>query len=191
MQHPEILRTHLLAAAIYHPTEIDLASAEYLEAERLLLDLPPNSELRPGRRHQNWVVKLHAYETFTSGTGWRPRENTRNRTSLPPAERRMGEWARYQRRLEDELCSFQKTRLDVSPAFEWDPQQASWDARSYECIRHALTAGQLPLLNSADLGEFANARWLGRQIRQLQLGTLLPGRAARLNELLERFRGDF
>jgi hypothetical protein len=190
MQRPEILRTHLKAAANYRPTPFDLTSAGYIEAERILLDLPPNSELRPGRRHRNWVGKLHAYESLTELNGRTPRENTRNRAALPAPERRLAEWARYQRRLEDDLCNFQRIRLDVSPAFEWDPQQAAWDAHSFACIHRATTTGQLPHLNSTDLVEFTNARWLGRQLRQLRMGTLLPDRAARINEMLKRFTHD-
>ena len=102
----------------------------------------------------------------------------------------MAEWARYQRRLEYELCRFQKIRLDVSPSFEWDPQQAAWDARSLSCIRHVSTTGQLPHLNVTDPAEFANARWLGRQLRHLEVGTLLPDRADRLKELLETFKDE-
>lgn len=178
---------HLLALASSAPSDGDLASLVFVEAERSLLGLPPTSSAEPGTRHLSWVLRLHAYEQHTRRHGRTPRENTRNREALPAEERRMGEWARYQRRRGDQLCSFQRARLEVSPAFQWDPQEAAWDDQLMECIQHATRSGRLPILNSADPVEFASARWLGRQLRQLKTGTLLPNRAKRIKDLLSTF----
>ena len=48
--HAKILRTHLEAAAICRQTEFGATSAEYIEAERLVLGLRVIPELRAGRR---------------------------------------------------------------------------------------------------------------------------------------------
>jgi hypothetical protein len=183
------LRWHTEATAIVSPTLFDLLSSGFIEAERRELGLPIISLEPPSKRQLNWVRKLHAYERFTHCHDRTPRENTRNRQALPAEERRMGEWARYQRRLGEELCNFQRARLDVSGAFEWDPQEAAWDAQLNECIRLAARSGRLPILSSADPVEFASARWLGRQLQQLQSGTLLPNRADRIRDLLNMFVG--
>ncbi|WBM79880.1 hypothetical protein KIV56_17190 [Cryobacterium breve] len=141
------------------------------------------------KRADNWEAALHRYEEFARTHGHTPRENTRDRASLPGVERRLGEWARYQRRYADTLTSFQKIRLDVSPAFNWDPLDSVWQARLADCVRHVRDTGRLPYLNGADPAEFALARWLGRQLRQLQTGTLRTDRAVRLTELLSMVVG--
>jgi hypothetical protein len=184
-QPQQTIHDRLAAAAIDPQADVDPLSIRFSEAERSLLGLAPESPVRPGARQLNWVRKLHDYEEFTYRYGRTPRENTRNHTALPAAERRMGEWARYQRRTEDELCTFQKARLDRSAAFEWDPQEAGWEAQLAACILHAKSTGRLPFLNSADPIEFASARWLGRQLRQLQAATLRPNRAIRIKGLLK------
>ena len=181
------VNAHLAAVALSSAADGDLTSPWFVEAERSLLGLPPAWSAEPGARQLSWVGKLHTYEEFTRQHGRAPRENTRNREALPAEERRMGEWARYQRRRGEHLCSFQKARLEMSPAFQWDPQEAAWDAQFNACVKHATRCGRLPILNSADPVEFASARWLGRQLRQLKLGTLRLGRAERIRELLNTF----
>ena len=136
------------------------------------------------RRANKWVHKLHSYEDFWRAVGRSPRENTRNLSTLPSGERRLGQWGRYQRRFEDNLCRYQEIRLDVSPAFRWDPHEEAWQARIDACIKHRQTTGRLPYLNSSDAIEFGHARWLARQIRQLQYGTQPPTRAVRLETFL-------
>jgi hypothetical protein len=136
------------------------------------------------RRAENWIAGIHRYEDFWRDTGRSPRENTRDRTSLPSAERRLGEWARYQRRFDARLCRYQEIRLDLSPAFAWDPHEHAWQESFDGCVRHFRAAGHLPYLNRADPVEFALARWLARQLRQLQTGILPANRAARLAVLL-------
>jgi hypothetical protein len=136
------------------------------------------------RRLVNWVVALHRHEDHWRIHRRAPRENTRNRASLPGHERRLAEWARYQRRYQDNLCGYQLLRLDVSPSFQWDPQEAAWKSHFEACLRHRRLTGTLPYLNSSDTVEFTRARWLGRQLRQLKTGTLRPDRAQLLAELL-------
>ncbi|TFD37769.1 hypothetical protein E3T40_04045 [Cryobacterium sp. TMT1-19] len=138
------------------------------------------------RRAANWAEALYRYEHFWRVNGRSPRENTRDRSSLPPEERRMGEWARHQRRFDDRLSSYQKVRLDVSPAYEWDPLESVWQAHLAECEQHGRTTGRLPRLHAADPAEFALARWLGRQLRQLQQRTLPDSRATQVEGLLAR-----
>jgi len=136
------------------------------------------------RRANTWVVKLHRYEDFWRVEGRSPRENTRSLSTLPIPERRLGQWGRYQRRVEENLSRYQEIRLDVSPAFRWDPHEEAWQARIDSCIQHREATGRLPYLNSTDPVEFAHARWLARQLRQLQRGTQPPTRAVRLTAFL-------
>jgi hypothetical protein len=144
------------------------------------------AETIAARRVTRWLRALHRYEDFARDHSRTARENTRNRATLPPAERRLGEWARYQRRFEDALNSYQRIRLDVSPAFVWDIHDNAWRLNLEACAEHLYTTGNLPTLNGADPVEFRLARWLGRQLRQLQTGTLAPQRVLPLRALLGR-----
>lgn len=141
-------------------------------------------------RQRRWILQLHEYEAFWSSTGRSPRENTRDRGSLPTAERRLGEWGRYQRRYEPELSSYQRIRLDVSPAFEWDPQEAGWRRNLNACTTHLRRTCLLPILDSTDQEQFALARWLARQLHLMQTGTIAPKRAAAIKHLLAETRGN-
>lgn len=136
------------------------------------------------RRSANWADALHRYEEFWRANEHTPRENTRNRSTLPNNERRLGEWARHQRRFDDRLTAYQRIRLDVSPAFEWDPHESRWRINLAASIQHVQTNGRLPRLTSADPAEFALGRWLGGQLRQLKSGTLSRDREAHINALL-------
>ncbi len=89
--------------------------------------------------------------------GRAPRENTRARTTLGDEERRLGEWARYQRRFEDQLNAYQRARLDVSPAFDWDPLESVWRTNLAACVTFVKDMGDLPRLNGEDAREFALA----------------------------------
>lgn len=103
---------------------------------------------RSGRagRACNWVAALYRCEAFWRTHAHAPRENTRDHKALPAGERRMGEWARYQRRVEERLYLY--------------------------CTRHFEVTGMLTRLNSNSQTEFALARWLARQLRHYQRGTL-------------------
>lgn len=159
----------------------DLAGAIYSLTEAAILD-GSNAH----HRAAEWVRSLHRYELFWRERGRAPREKTSARATLDADERHLGEWARYQRRHQHRLNSYQRARLEVSPAFEWDPREAEW-RRTFDAIRnHACTYGELPRLNRDDPTEFALARWLGRQLRLLQRGALTDSRAQLIHELLRR-----
>lgn len=136
-------------------------------------------------RATKWSLSLHCYEQFWSDHARTPRENTRARDTLPDGERHLGEWARYQRRFEEHLDPYQRSRLEVSPAFEWDIRAVNWNRNLAACHAHRYRTGHLPRLNGDDPVEFALARWLGRQLRRLQTGNLDPERARRLHTLLD------
>lgn len=135
-------------------------------------------------RAAKWVHSLDRYEDHWRERGHAPRENTRARHTLPPEERRLGEWGRYQRRFEDQLNAYQRARLDVSPAFEWDPLGRQWRERFAACVRFVDRRGTLPRLSASDREEFALARWLGRQLFRLQAGSLDEARVHELHRLL-------
>ncbi len=163
--------------------ETDPASEQYVHAD-MVVTFGIETEQPPSRRAMNWATTLRRYEQFWCDVGRSARENTKVRSTLPVSERLLGEWARYQRRFEDHLTAFQEIRLEVSTAFSWDPVDSAWNARLDACRRHVETTGRLPFLNGDNAEEFAVARWLNRQLHQLQTGGQPPARAARLTELL-------
>ena len=132
----------------------------------------------------NWATALHEYEGFWREHGRRPREHTRNRATLPAEESGMGCWARYQSRFEGKLCQYQRIRLDISPAFEWDIHEGDWQKALDACIGHFQKAGRRPYLNRSDRTEFALARWLNRQLLHLKNDTLSKNRAERISTIL-------
>ena len=164
-------------------TEPDTASEPYVLAD-MVVTFGIETEQPPSKWAINWARALRRYEQFWCDVGRSARENTKIRATLPTSERLLGEWARYQRRFEDHLTAFQEIRLEVSPAFSWDPVDSAWNARLDACRRHVEKTGRLPFLNGDNAVEFALARWLNRQLHQLQIGTQPPARAARLSELL-------
>lgn len=172
---------HTLATDIWRATQPDdPAATPYAQAERAFI----YGESVSHRRAARWISSLHRYESFWDEHDRPPRENTRARHTLPGEERRLAEWARYQRRFEQRLNAYQRARLEVSPAFEWDPRMVHWQRRLVACHEHRRLTGDLPRLDSSDAAEFALARWLGRQLGRLQRGELGPAQAAQLNALL-------
>src|SRR5690554_6361532 len=81
----------------------DERSELYLRADQYLSgsDSAPVAAL--SKSAGRWVRTLHRYEDFWQEHGRCPRENTRDRASLSGSERRLGEWARYQRRFDHAL----------------------------------------------------------------------------------------
>jgi hypothetical protein len=130
-----------------------------------------------------WARSLAEYEEFcrTSPQNRAPRENTRNRESLPKQERNLAQWARYQRRFNLHLSAFQIERLKISPAFHWDPVESTWKVRLQQCRIFFEEASRLPILNSADPREYQLARWLNHQLHHLRAGSLSPARATMLD----------
>jgi len=176
---------HALAVRRWHQLQDpDPRSQLYAEADVE----PPSARIRSappgGARQANWVDTLRRYEQFWNETGSAPRENTRNRSTLPAVERRLGEWARYQRRFQDGLCRYQVLRLDVSPAFVWDMQGDRWDQNYERCLQVISRIGELPQLTSGDAEQFVSARWLNRQLRLIQSGLLAERRSALIAKLL-------
>ncbi|HWL77594.1 hypothetical protein [Microbacterium sp.] len=188
--HPPALNyahLHALADTLWRITDPDDPhAARYSDAAHRLLTGASPRHARPS----NWITTLHRYETFFEDHGRAARENTRARHTLTDDERHLGEWARYQRRYEDHLNPYQRARLEVSPAFEWDPRSANWHRNLTSCHLHRLRTGGLPRLNGDDPDEFALARWLGRQLHRLQHGQLDPLRAERLHALLNTRGGS-
>ncbi|MGP6178554.1 hypothetical protein ACTU6U_14780 [Microbacterium sp. A196] len=181
MHAPTSAELHAHADALWRPTHPDdLAAARYADAAALLLSGRPGAQ----RRATNWAATLHRYEDHWREVGHAPREKTRAMASLPTKERNLGEWARYQRRFEDQLNAYQSARLDLSPAFEWDPLETLWRARFIECVTFVQANRRLPRLHADDRVEFASARWLGRQLLRLQDGRLDQKRTEELHGLL-------
>lgn len=184
MKHPPSpLEIHQLARQLWTIATADPDADLFARVDNSYAAGEPVPDSAP-RRTVNWVIALHRYEQFWRDTGSTPRENTRDRSALPAFERRMGEWARYQRRFEDTRNGFQRARLDVSPAFQWDPLEHQWSALLEATIKHVVRTGRLPYLNGQDRSEFILARWLGRQLRLRKAGLLPSDRSTRLDEVI-------
>lgn len=167
--------------------DIDSRSSDYYSAE---LEAAHATGLPCLARASKWIRRLHEFELFWASSGRHPRENTRDRSVIPVAERRMGEWARYQRRFEPDLCAFQRARLDLSAAFEWDPLDAAWESNLRVCGTYLTELGRLPILTTANRDEFRAARWLGRQLDARRAGRLVQDRAGSIDQLLQLAAAD-
>ena len=172
------------ASAALQAEEPADGSLAYWAADHALSSGAEAPEPLPGKRATNWAEALRRHEDFWRTHGRSPRENTRNRSALPSSERHAGEWARRQRRYEQNLTRYQLIRLDISPSFRWDPHEEAWQSRLDACIHHRMAAGRIPYLNLADAAEFGLARWLRRQMRLLQYGAQPASRANRLKAFL-------
>jgi hypothetical protein len=179
-----LLDLHERAVSEYELGGPDATGTPFLEAERLFLARAGRSSSAISKRAFNWTSKLYRYELFTAENGRTPRENTRNRVSLPPGERRLGEWAGYQRRMQDRLSRFQWIRLDLSSAFEWDPLESQWQSRLEEYRSFVSAHGRQPFLNPEEPSEFRLARWVARQLDSLRIGSLPLDRAMRFEQLV-------
>tara|TARA_R110002051_G_scaffold325547_1_gene428757 strand:+ start:4370 stop:4939 length:570 start_codon:yes stop_codon:yes gene_type:complete len=179
-----LLDLHERAVFEYELGESDPTGMPFLEAERLFLATTGQASSGVSKRALNWTSKLYHYELFTAENGHTPRENTRNRISLPPEERRLGEWAGYQRRMQDRLTRFQRIRLDISTAFEWAPLDASWQARLAAYRTHVDATGRQPYFNSADPCEFRLATWAARQLHLMRSGSLPAERLMDFNSVM-------
>ena len=181
---------HIAAVGLWREEHPDDSSSERdIEANRqVAFTHPPGARRRTGttsRRALAWAERLRTYEDFCREMVRTPRENTRNRGSLPAEERRLAEWARYQRRFESHLSDFQRVRLDLSPVFEWDPGRSAWARRFTECRIQINELHRLPYLNSTDMQEFGSARWLNRQLLRQLTGALSSHQSAALAELIK------
>lgn len=179
-----LLDLHERAVSEFELGGSDPTGTPFLEAERLFLARAARSSSTISKRAINWTSKLYRYELFTAENGRTPRENTRNRASLPADERRLGEWAGYQRRMQDRLNKFQWIRLDLSTAFEWEPHDTHWQVRSAEYRAHLDSTGRQPFFNSEDPREFRLARWVARQLYLLRSGNLGAERAIQFETLI-------
>ena len=144
----------------------------------------PSPDTHGEKLAYRWARELLAFENFVTEHGRTPRESAYAGT-IPRFERRLAGWARYQRRFPGRLSRFQFLRLEVSPAFRWDPQEATWFDTLVECNQFLVGAGSLPRLHQANPTEKRLARWLNRQLRYQRSGTLPPTRAAAIDLLLQ------
>ncbi|WP_111720319.1 hypothetical protein [Homoserinimonas sp. OAct 916] len=165
-------------------TADDLYATVYVDAG-LLVSL--NGERQPGRKFQlaaQWAAQLFLYELFWRTHGRRPRERTSSKKGVPTEERRLANWARYQKPLKEDLTEFRRIRLDISPAFAWEPSERNWADKLEACIRHVQNTRQLPRLNPDDPEEWALARWFKRELKKLKEGTLPRERVVPLAALI-------
>ena len=155
-------------------------SLPYIQAELEVIHGRRSAALRPAR----WIDTLHSYETFSQSHGRTPREKPIGQSECLQAERRLAEWARYQRRFEENLNNFQVARLDTSPGFEWDLREHSWGSMLQRCVVFSQDHGRLPHLNISSRAEYVLARWLRRQLHRQRAGVAEPSRTAKIEALL-------
>ena len=94
------------------------------------------------------------------------------------------EWARYQRRLEENLDNVRVARLETSPGFVWDLREHSWGSMFQRCVVFVQEQGRLPYLNVSSRAEYVLARWLRRQLHRQRAGVAEPSRTAKIEALL-------
>jgi len=162
----------------------DPALALDILAGETIADGKPSSDTHGEKLAYRWATELLAFENFATEHGRTPRESAHAGT-IPHHERRLAGWARYQRRFPGRLSRFQLARLEVSPAFRWDPQEAAWFETLAECNQFLGAAGRLPRLHQANPVEKRLARWLNRQLRYQRSGTLPQKRTAAIDLLLQ------
>jgi hypothetical protein len=180
---PRELHDAAVIEAAKHP-DTDPRSESY-QRVNLLIAIDRDHEVIAGMRWEfKWAGKMADYEEFWRQTEKAPRQKGGKATPVPEAELRLGTWARDQRRFEGRLCRFQLARLDVSPAFVWDPRQKQWD-KNLEAISDFVEKRKnLPRLISQDQDQLKLARWLGRQLAALRENTMLDNRRGPFIELL-------
>ena len=69
-------------------------------------------------------------------------------------------------------------------AHDSDPREHLWRENFTACVVHFRMTQRLSYLNGSDKAEFTLARWLGRQLCQMQTGTLPPNRSDQIAVLL-------
>lgn len=80
------------------------------------------------RRVSNWVELLLALEQYVERTEEFPRRNSRRQPDeIDPLVEKLANWARYQRRTELRLCTYQRERLECVRGFSWTPIDDGWD----------------------------------------------------------------
>ena len=130
--------------------------------------------LEPSRRVRNWVTSLLQLERFTFDEGRLPRENNRlDRGQITGEERRLTEWARYQRRTATQIqhCAYQTRRLETVPGFRWNPLSDQWRQNFDEYFRFVTRYGA-PAYRSKNAEQHKLASWASRQRRAHALGVL-------------------
>lgn len=74
------------------------------------------------RRVSNWVERLLALERYVERADEFPRRDSRRqRYEIDPLVEKLANWARYQRRTELSLCTYQRERLECVRGFYWEP----------------------------------------------------------------------
>jgi len=162
----------------------DAALALDTLAGETVADGKPSPDTHGERLAYRWARELLAFENFVTEHGRTPRESAYAGT-ISRLERRLAGWARYQRRFPGRLSRFQFLRLEVSPSFRWDPQEAMWFDTLAECNQFLGATARLPRLHQANPTEKRLARWLSRQLRYRRSGTLSQTRAAAIDLLLQ------
>ncbi|MBX3078502.1 MAG: hypothetical protein KF692_04650 [Cryobacterium sp.] len=80
------------------------------------------------QRVSNRIKLLLALEKYVERTEEFPRRNSRRqRYEIDPLVEKLANWARYQRRTELSLCTYQRERLECVRGFYWEPIDDGWD----------------------------------------------------------------
>jgi hypothetical protein len=160
-------------AAPYLPSGT-VSPCGFEQAELFLLGLRAGA---PRRAHLNWVLRLHQLEEFGRASGRLP-----SRSGQGPEERALAAWVRRQRE-RDGLSVFQRSRLDVSPAFTKSAHDAAWIRRAARVRNMILTTGELPRWLESDPEQYRLREWWNRQLHAVQIGSLDPRGAVIVAEL--------
>jgi hypothetical protein len=137
----------------------------------------PGSAAVAGDRVMTWSTSVLALDAFVHAEKRMPRENNRlPRDETPQVERRLADWATYQRTpaTRAQHCDYQRRRLSVIPGFSWSPLDDRW-WEAYREYRAFITAhGRAPRYRSEEQDEKRLAAWAAKQ-RWRHRRSVLPG----------------
>ncbi len=145
-------------------------------AERFILGLQKRA---PRRRHLNWVLSLHELEDFVLDNDRLP-----SRRAQAAPERALAGWVRRQRD-RTHLTTFQRARLDRSPAFVTSSRDAGWMGRATLIREVILATGEPPRWLEADPTQYRLREWWTRQLHALRAGSLDSWRTVIIADLAE------
>ena len=133
------------------------------------------------RRIRVWLERCVAVESFVLEANRYPTE-----AAADPAERLLGTWLRYQRRARHTLSDYQRGRLELLPAWSWNPRSDTWHDQLHDYEDFVRQNGRAPRRGSADRRESTLAVWMMNQRTNSRRGTQSSYREALLAQLDNR-----
>lgn len=140
-------------------------------------------------RRRRWLHDMGRTERFAHS---RRRLPTHHGSSGPSAaeEAQLADWLTYQRRRHErnELCLYERKRLEALPGFTWTPHLDHWERRLEEYEHFLRAQRRPPRLRSTDPNERSLADWITRQRTRRRSGRLTDSQRHALDYVETRSR---